>query len=527
MSPEQAAGAYDRLGPASDVYSLGATLYSLLTGHAPVEAADLATTLDRVRRGDFPRPAHHKPDLTPALEAICLKAMALRPEDRYASPRALADDVEHWLADEPVSAHREGLWPRLGRWARRHRPLVAGAAALLVTSVVALAVGLWRVRREQARTETRRLEAVAAKHDADLNAAAARKAERLADQRAREAVAARNDADRNATAARKAEALAEQRARIASERFTLALDAFGTLVFNVQERLENTPATQKVRLDLLQTALKGLDALIRNAERTGAADHTLIVAQLRSGDIALLLGQTAKARDQYDRGRKIAEALAKADPDNAGSQMDVLASEYKSGMLGREVLEHANALTRFERALAILNRLQRARKPEDAPDLANYRRVLEDDVEICRAAARAIEDADSVRAQPAARRPELLAARVVALAGRGRRKEAAAAAELIRDLDPRDPDHLVMAARCFSRLAAPAPAGADPADGERYAARAVALLTAARDAGGLRTATDRDRLRLADEYAPLQSRPDFQALLRDLSLPSGPDAFAP
>ena len=61
--------------------------------------------------------------------------MALRPEDRYASPRALADDVEHWLADEPVSAYREPLAARLARWARRHRTAVAGAAALLVDGV--------------------------------------------------------------------------------------------------------------------------------------------------------------------------------------------------------------------------------------------------------------------------------------------------------------------------------------------------------------------------------------------------------
>ena len=70
--------------------------------------------------------------------------MALRPEDRYASPRALAEDIEHWLADEPVAAYPRAGAPRLARWARRHRPLVAGAAALLVTAVVALAIGTRR-----------------------------------------------------------------------------------------------------------------------------------------------------------------------------------------------------------------------------------------------------------------------------------------------------------------------------------------------------------------------------------------------
>src|SRR6185437_10406153 len=102
MSPEQAAGRLDLLGPASDVYSLGATLYCLLTGQAPFTDTDLGVVLQKVQRGDFPPPrslqAGRYIKVPPALEAICLKAMVLRPGDRYASPRALADDIEHWLA---------------------------------------------------------------------------------------------------------------------------------------------------------------------------------------------------------------------------------------------------------------------------------------------------------------------------------------------------------------------------------------------------------------------------------------------
>jgi serine/threonine protein kinase len=100
MSPEQAEGQLDRLGPGSDVYSLGATLYTLLTGKAPVEGTDMAEVLQKVRRGDI-TPSHQaKPETPPALDAVCRKAMALRPEDRYGSATALALDVEKWLADE-------------------------------------------------------------------------------------------------------------------------------------------------------------------------------------------------------------------------------------------------------------------------------------------------------------------------------------------------------------------------------------------------------------------------------------------
>ena len=141
MAPEQLAGDLDKVGPASDVYSLGATLYCILTGQAPFVGNDLAEVQDRVRRGEFPSPRAVRRDVPPALEAICLKAV--RPEDRYPSARSLAADVEKWLADERVSAWREP-WPGgMARWARRHRSwVVANAAALGLTAVVGATAAL-------------------------------------------------------------------------------------------------------------------------------------------------------------------------------------------------------------------------------------------------------------------------------------------------------------------------------------------------------------------------------------------------
>ncbi len=147
-SPEQADGKQDLIDARSDVYGLGATLYCLLTGEAPFHVRS-PLILEDVKKGMFPRPRLRRADVPPALESICLKAMAKSQEDRYQSPRDLATDVERWLADEPVRAHPDPFSVRLRRWGLRHRTAVAAAAALLLTSVVGLGIGYAAVKEQR------------------------------------------------------------------------------------------------------------------------------------------------------------------------------------------------------------------------------------------------------------------------------------------------------------------------------------------------------------------------------------------
>ncbi len=107
MSPEQAAGELERVGPASDVYSLGATLYCLLVGHGPFVDGEIGDLLQRVRRGIFPAPRRLRRTIAPALEATCLKAMALDPSQRHPSPTAMAEEIEAWLADVRYRAEQD------------------------------------------------------------------------------------------------------------------------------------------------------------------------------------------------------------------------------------------------------------------------------------------------------------------------------------------------------------------------------------------------------------------------------------
>lgn len=143
MSPEQAAGRLDALGPASDIYSLGATLYQVLTGKPPVEGADAGEVLRKVERGWIVPPRKIDARLPKPLEAICLKAMSLQPAERYATPKELAEDIEHWLGDDPVGAWREPWNERLSRFFRRHRSLaLAAGITLAVVSAVSLVAAL-------------------------------------------------------------------------------------------------------------------------------------------------------------------------------------------------------------------------------------------------------------------------------------------------------------------------------------------------------------------------------------------------
>ncbi len=151
MSPEQADGRRDRIGPPSDIYSLGATLYVLLTGRPPFGPGQISDILEKVRRSDFPRPRHVKKGVDPALEAICLKAMALRPDSRYRTALALAGDLEQWLAGEPIGAWCEPAGARVGRWAARHNTLVTAAAiALAAGAVLAVVTAFWFAAADRA-----------------------------------------------------------------------------------------------------------------------------------------------------------------------------------------------------------------------------------------------------------------------------------------------------------------------------------------------------------------------------------------
>src|SRR5262249_53353418 len=123
---------------------------------SPFGKDELGIVLRKVQAGEFAPLRLFKPHIPKALEAICLKAMAIHPQDRHPSPQLLAEDVERFLADKPVACYREPLLVRGGRWARMHKASVATAAAVLLTATLGLALGLFFVNAERNRTELAR-----------------------------------------------------------------------------------------------------------------------------------------------------------------------------------------------------------------------------------------------------------------------------------------------------------------------------------------------------------------------------------
>jgi serine/threonine-protein kinase len=130
MSPEQAAGRRDEVGPLSDVYSLGAILYELLTGRPPFREENPLDTLMQVINREPTLPRHFDRRIPSEVQLICLKCLAKSPRDRYASADELAEDLEHFLKGEALTAKPPNIGRRLQRWTRREPALVSRLAVL-------------------------------------------------------------------------------------------------------------------------------------------------------------------------------------------------------------------------------------------------------------------------------------------------------------------------------------------------------------------------------------------------------------
>jgi len=153
MAPEQARGDKAAIGPATDLYALGAILYELLTGRPPFRGESATATLRLVMADDPVPPSRLNPRAPRDLETICLKCLEKDPRQRYPSAAALAEDLRRFLRSEPVAARRTGWFGRTARWARRRPSAAVLVVALPIGLLMALTlvgIGLWRQQLQSA-----------------------------------------------------------------------------------------------------------------------------------------------------------------------------------------------------------------------------------------------------------------------------------------------------------------------------------------------------------------------------------------
>jgi tetratricopeptide (TPR) repeat protein len=310
--------------------------------------------------GKFARPREVKPDVPRALEAICLKAMALDSADRYDSATELAGEIEAWLADEPVRAWREPLSVRAGRWMRRHRSAVSAALTAALVLVVSLSVGVAlltaaneNVRRAKAEVERRQREAQ--QNFALAHAAVDKYLTRVGDDVRLKAYGLEQlRRDLLETARAFYEQFVEQKPDDPELREQRAWAYF---------RLAGITADIDSKTDAVQLLLKARDEFQelsrldpqRDALRGGLAKtHT---------NLALLhieTGQSQAASDALQTARQISEDLARDDPDDSNYQAELANVHHNLAKVHIDAKAFEKAESAYQQAIEIRQGLVRA-----------------------------------------------------------------------------------------------------------------------------------------------------------------------
>ncbi len=346
MSPEQAAGRLDQIEPRTDVYGLGAILFDIVTGQPPHRLESGETVKDlfpRIVMRPTPRVRERVATIPMALDAICAKAMAGSLESRYISATELAQDVQCFLADEPVSACQDPVLIRARRWMKHHQVIVATTAAAVMVAVIGLGT----------------LAAVTSQHNTRLALVNAELSK--ANQREREQTEL---ATKRATELDKANQQVQAEAENAKQS---AEDANAVRNFFEEKVLSAArPKSQEGGLGVDATIRAAVDAAEPQI-RANFHEQPLVEASIRSalGSTYLYLGESALAIEQFERCREL--RLKHLGPDSS----DTLVSMSRLALAYRDAGQFEESLLLIEEALVKYKSTLGPDHPETLRDMIN------------------------------------------------------------------------------------------------------------------------------------------------------------
>lgn len=318
MSPEQAAGRSGAIDERTDVYSLGITLYELLTLRDAFEGTDGQDLTRRILHDAPLAPRRVSPSIPLDLETIVLKAISKSREHRYDTARQLADDLRRFLEGKPTLARRPTLFDRAGKWARRHRTAVRFALALAAVAFVALAISTLAIARAHWQVKA-------------ANAS-------LAD--------ALGESERNRRIAQ--ESLAQARSHFNQAREVV--DLFGT---QYADRLAKIPGAEQIRQEILTDALGYYRGFIAEAADDPTFQGDLALTYAKVGSVTEQTGDPARALVAYRQAQTILETLVRERPDAEKPRAQLATCHNNAGQVLMRQGKIAEARASHRRAIEI------------------------------------------------------------------------------------------------------------------------------------------------------------------------------